>query len=145
MTVKFIPKEEVLPLRSLVLRDGKPNEFCVFPEDSRPETIHMGVIDDRDDQPKCVLTAFPQAFQDKDGYGFQLRGMATHPGYQRKGLGKQLVTQLINYLKQEEVTYVWCNARQVAFSFYQSIGFEFVSEAFDVPEIGPHKTMCLNL
>jgi ribosomal protein S18 acetylase RimI-like enzyme len=145
MIVKFIPPEEVLPLRSLVLRDGKPYELCVFDGDGRPDTFHLGLIDEEDDLPKSVLTAFPQARDGFIGLGYQLRGMATHPDFQGKGLGNQLVNFLIVYLRGQGVSYVWCNARKVAFRFYQNLGFEFISDDFEVPGIGIHRAMYLQI
>jgi len=145
MTVKFIPSEEVLPLRSLVLRDGKSYEFCRFDEDDRPETIHLGVIDDNDDKPKGILTAFPLVRDGFNGLGYQLRGMATHPAFQGMGLGAKLVDFLIGYLRGQDVAYIWCNAREVAFPFYEKLGFTFISKEFDVADIGVHRTMCLLL
>lgn len=145
MTIKFIPSAEVLPLRSSVLRNRKPYDLCVFKEDERPETIHLGVIDEHDNQPKCVLTAFPQKKDGYEGKGYQVRGMATHPDFQGQGLGNQLVNFLVVYLKGQGVSYLWCNARKVAFRFYQNLGFEFVSEEFDVPGIGLHRVMYLQV
>ncbi|QNL52334.1 GNAT family N-acetyltransferase [Olivibacter sp. SDN3] len=145
MTIKFIPPAEVLPLRSLVLRNGKLYGLCVFKEDERPDTIHLGMIDEGDNEPKCILTAFPQKKDGYEGIGYQLRGMATHPDFQGRGLGNQLVNFLAVYLKGQQVSYLWCNAREIAFRFYQNLGFEFVSDEFEVPEIGLHRVMYLRL
>lgn len=145
MIVKFIPPEEVLPLRSQVLRDGKSSEYCVFDEDTRPDTFHLGLIDEEDDVPKCVVTAFPQVRDGFAGIGYQLRGMATHSDFQGKGLGNQLVNFLIVYLRGQGASYVWCNAREAAFRFYQNLGFEFISENFEVPGIGTHRVMYLQI
>lgn len=145
MIVKFIPPEEVLPLRSSVLRNGKAYDFCGFDEDTRPETFHLGLIDESDNTPKSVLTAFPQARDGFAGIGYQLRGMATHPDFQGKGLGNQLINFLIVYLRGQKVSYVWCNARKAAFRFYQNVGFEFISDDFEVSDIGIHRVMYLQI
>lgn len=145
MIVKFIPPAEVLPLRSLVLRDGMPQHLCVFDEDEWAETFHLGVIDTRDEQPKSILTAFPKKWQSLTGRGYQLRGMATHPDFQGMGLGAKLVRFLSTYLKEQGADYIWCNARVIAFPFYQKMGFQFLSDAFEIPEVGVHRAMYLLL
>jgi len=145
MIVKFVPPAEVLPLRSLVLRNGMPEQLCRFHEDEWAETFHLGVIDTRDEQPKSILTAFPKKWPSLEGEGYQLRGMATHPDFQGMGLGAKLVRFLIAYLKEQGADYIWCNARMVAFPFYQKIGFQFLSDEFEIPEVGLHRAMYLLL
>jgi ribosomal protein S18 acetylase RimI-like enzyme len=71
--------------------------------------------------------------------------MATAHAEQGKGYGNKLVNFAIVYLRGKGVNYIWCNARQKAFNFYQSLGFEFISETFDIPGIGPHKVMYLKI
>lgn len=128
-----------------MLRDGKPYTFCRFDEDERPETIHLAMIDEVDDQPKSILTTFPMPRDGFTGKGYQLRGMATHPDFQGQGLGIQLLQFLIDYLQGHGATYLWCNARKAAFPFYQRLEFKFISDEFDVPGIGPHRVMYLDL
>ena len=140
---RFITAEEVLPLRSLVLRAGKPESTCVFPGDEAETSFHLGFEKDR--QIVCVASFHRQSHPDFQGLGYQLRGMATHPEWQGKGIGNQLVNFAIVYLRGQKANYIWCNARKKAFSFYQALGFEFISEEFDIPGIGPHKAMYLKI
>lgn len=138
--IKFLKKEEVLTLRSIVLREGKrlPEE-CVFENDDAADSFHLGYI--LNDEIICVASFLHQSRVGFEGEAFQLRGMATAEAYRGKGYGNLLVNFAITYLRGQKVNYVWCNARQKAFRFYQSLGFEFISEEFDIPGIGPHKTM----
>jgi ribosomal protein S18 acetylase RimI-like enzyme len=71
--------------------------------------------------------------------------MATAHSFQGKGIGNKLVNFAIVYLRGQHINYVWCNARQKAFKFYTSLGFEFISDFFDIPNIGPHKQMYLKI
>jgi ribosomal protein S18 acetylase RimI-like enzyme len=71
--------------------------------------------------------------------------MVTHPDFQRKGLGNQLLNFSIVYLKGQQANYIWCNSRKLAYKFYLGLGFEFVSEEFELPNIGSHKVMYLKL
>ena len=40
---------------------------------------------------------------------------------------------------------LWCDAREVAFGFYERMGFGYLNEVYDIPEIGPHRTMALDV
>lgn len=75
---------------------------------------------------------------------YRLRQMGVHPSYQGKGLGTQILQKAINELKRRNGEWVWCKARKIAYQFYLAQGFEFISEEYEIPEIGPHRTMQLN-
>jgi ribosomal protein S18 acetylase RimI-like enzyme len=142
--IRFIQAADVLPLRAAVLRNGQrlPQD-CVFAGDTDPESFHVGV--EQDEQVVCVASFLPQAREGYPGKGYQLRGMATYSEYQSKGLGSQLVRFALAHLQQNDVDYIWCNAREAAFPFYQNLGYIFISESFDIPGIGLHKAMYLPL
>ena len=140
--VKFISAEEVLPLRSLVLRNGKSFEHCVFQGDDAYDTFHLGYALGGDI--KSVASFMRNDFFENAGEGYQLRGMATHPDYNGKGYGKALIDFAIEYLKEYNTAYLWCNARSSAAGFYKKIGFETESPEFDIPGIGFHCEMKLN-
>ena len=143
--VKFIDAEDTLPLRSEVLRNGEPLAACYFQADRDPTTFHMGYFAPTDEL-ACILTCQLEAMEPYDGLGYRLRGMATHPEWQGKGIGSQLLKAAINHLTHEiKADYLWCNARKVAYDFYQNLGFEFLSEEFEIPGIGSHKVMYLGL
>ncbi|WP_029282963.1 GNAT family N-acetyltransferase [Pedobacter sp. R20-19] len=141
--VKFILPEEVLPLRSLMLRNGKPLDECVFDGDKAYDTFHLGYV--KDDQIVSVATFMRNDFFPEDGEGYQLRGMATHPDYGGRGYGAALINFAIEYLKEYKTNYLWCNARSVAAPFYKKIGFINESPEFDIPGIGIHYEMRLKL
>ena len=142
--IRFIQPEDVLPLRAAVLRNGqRAPQDCFFVGDDDLESFHVGV--EQDGQVVCVASFLPQAREGYPGKGYQLRGMATYPEHQSKGLGSQLVRFALAHLQQNDVDYIWCNAREATFPFYQNLGFIFISESFDIPGIGPHKAMYLPL
>lgn len=139
--IRIISAQETLPLRSLVLRDGLPYAACMFDHDSLDTTIHLGNFTP-DGELVCILTLM------KDNHGklpkdaYRLRGMATHPDHMRQGYASQLLEAAIDYVKtQLQVDYMWFNARTIAFPFYLAMGFEFMSDEFDIPGIGAHKEM----
>jgi len=141
--IKFISAEETLPIRSEVLRSGRPHAECVFEGDTGARSFHLGFFSE--DRLVGVATFHPQDHGKFGEKGFQLRGMATLPSFQKGGVGNQLLNFAIVYLRGQGAGYLWCNARKVAYAFYQNLGFEFVSEEFEIPGIGPHREMFLKI
>lgn len=139
--IRFITPEQTLPLRSLVLRDGLPEKECLFDHDMLPTTFHLGYFDEKGDL-MCVLTCMKENHGKLPKDAYRLRGMATHPDARRKGYAKDLLTAAIEHIKtQLEIDYLWFNARTIAFPFYEALGFEFMSDEFEIPGIGPHREM----
>ncbi|OAQ38638.1 GCN5 family acetyltransferase [Pedobacter psychrophilus] len=142
--IKFITTEQVLPLRNEILREGKLKlEECIFLNDDTESTFHLGYFEG--DELVCVASFHSQRYEKFDGEAFQLRGMATASKYQGKGIGNKLVNFAIVYLRGQKINYLWCNAREKAVKFYQSLGFELVSDFFEIPGIGKHKVMYLKI
>lgn len=143
MKIEYISAEETLPLRSLQLRDGWELDRCRFDSDKIEGAFHLAQIDD--EEAVCILSLHPQSHEKLEGKGFQLRGMATHPHYIGQGLGKALVEFGVKELCSQDVDYIWCNARRNAYLFYEKIGFQYLSEEFEIPTAGPHREMYLPL
>lgn len=144
MSIVFISSDETLALRSLQLREGLSEEECRFDSDFIPGVFHLGFKADNNDV-ICVLSCLPNNKPDLQGRGFQLRGMATHPDFLGKGIGRELVYFCIQYLKVLGIEYLWCNARQIAYPFYEKLGFKFLTEEFEIQGIGPHREMCIQI
>ena len=141
--VKFIPFELTLGLRSKILRNGLPFEDCVFPTDQLEGAFHLAVY--VDDEIATIGSFFPNNHRDHKELGYQLRGMATDTGFEGRGYGRDLIGFAVDYIKNTNAQYIWCNARSAAVKFYQKQGFTIVSDEFEVAGIGPHYEMILNL
>ena len=141
--VKFIPFEFTLGLRSIVLRNGLPPEQCVFPTDQLEGAFHLAFYSD--DEIATIASFFPNNYKDNKELGYQLRGMATDTPFAGKGFGKQLIEFAVEYIKNTNAKYIWCNARTSATKFYEKLGFELVSEEFEIAGVGPHYEMILKL
>src|SRR5690606_9311948 len=114
MKIEYISAEETLPLRSLQLRDGWELDRCRFDSDEIEGAFHLAQVEDG--EALCIISLHPQTHPKLEGKGFQLRGMATHPHYTGKGLGKALVEFSIAELRSKNVDYIWCNARKSAYA-----------------------------
>ena len=141
--IKFISTDQTLDLRSSELRSGLDRSLCGFDGDDSEGSFHVGYF--QDIILVSIATFHEQQREGFSGIGYQLRGMVTHSDFQSKGIGNQLLNFSVVYLRGKRVNYIWCNARKVAYNFYQGIGFEFISEEFELPKIGPHRVMYLKI
>ncbi|MBS1527306.1 MAG: GNAT family N-acetyltransferase [Bacteroidetes bacterium] len=142
--IRFIPVEDTLAIRNAVLREGKLTlDQCRWPGDEKEQSFHLGYFEN--DKLICIATFHPQSYKDFPGAGYQLRGMATIDGCRGKGIGNKLLNFAIVYLRGQKANYIWCNARKNALKFYISIGFEVISDEFEVPNIGLHRVLYLKI
>src|SRR5436309_3301648 len=124
--IRFIQVEELLPLRNVLLREGKLTNYeCRFTGDNLPGAFHLGYY--INGELVCIASFHPQSYGSYTGAGYQLRGMATIEKFRGKGIGNQLLNFAIIYLRGQKANYVWCNARKRALQFYINIGFEIIS------------------
>lgn len=142
--IQIISHTDVVPLRHKILRQGRPVETCFFPNDSAVDTRHYGaVVDNKLVSIASVYRAdFPGVAH---GRAWQIRGMATEQAHRQQGLATSLLQASIDYAQTQAGIFVWCNARIEAVGVYERIGFERIGEPFDIPEIGAHYRMGLDL
>ncbi len=139
--VKKISAEQTMDLRRRVLRPLHPREMCEYAEDNFETTFHLGVL--QDGKVICNGTFMQQAnekFKDAQ-WAYRLRGMATDPGFQQKGLGRQILLAAEEILKQKKCDLLWFNARVSAEGFYEKLGYKALPEVFNIDTIGAHKVM----
>jgi predicted GNAT family N-acyltransferase len=141
--IRFIDTEDTLVLRSLILREGIAPDLCRFDGDDEVDTFHLGYF--KDNELVCIGSFHKQSRPGYAGIGYQLRGMATSFEFQGQGIGNQLLNFAIVYLRGKNVNYIWCNARKYACKFYLGIGFEIISDEFEIVGIGPHRVMYLKI
>jgi len=141
--IKRITQADTLALRSAVLRNNKPFTECVLPTDDAAGIFHLGYYEEG--QLICIGTFFPEDYPGYGKGGVRLRGMATDPAFAGQGFGARLIKFAINELTSAKASYIWCNARKTAVGFYSKLGFEIVSEEFEVAGIGPHFNMLIRL
>lgn len=136
--VKRITATATYFIRKEVLRKGidKPYQFK---GDFASDTFHLGVFYEK------VLVGIATFMQQEctllKGRQYQLRGMAVLPKAKGKGLGTLLLKTAFKELKNRQVNYVWCNAREVAVEFYQKNNFKIIEQPFEINQIGLHFKM----
>ena len=143
IVIKQITAAETYPLRIEILRNGKAINYH-FVGDNRKTTIHLGAYVNH----KCIaivsLISNPnKSFSNLSIY--QLRGMGVAKSYQKQGIGKLLIVESLKVLKINECELIWCNAREIALSFYKKMGFSIKGKKFQIPGVGSHYLMYIAL
>jgi ribosomal protein S18 acetylase RimI-like enzyme len=138
--IKEITSTETFLVRHPVLRAGKSVESCQFEGDDLLSTKHFGFFIEED------LIGVISIFKNnhpffKNNPAFQIRGMAVLNNFQKKGLGKKLVSYCENYVKEQNSTLIWFNARENAVGFYKKLGYETIGKALEIKDIGAHYVM----
>lgn len=140
ISIKKINYLDTFPVRSAVLRQGKPIETCSFLGDDAVDTTHFGLyIENNIIGIASVFKTNNKNFDIKNQ--FQLRGMAILEEYQSAGFGKLLLEEIFNIIESNQVELLWFNARESAVSFYEKLGCIKKGAPFEIPEIGPHFLM----
>jgi len=139
--VNFIDSKETYPLRLSVLWHHFDSlEQCNLAIDSLEETFHVGAFLNNEIVAIGTFTAQKNdAFSNEKQY--RLRAMASSPKVREKGFGKMIIHFALAELQKRNVAILWCNARKVAFGFYEKLGFKTIGDFYDIPKIGPHKLM----
>src|SRR5689334_12784475 len=84
----------------------------------------------------CVLLPAPYPLRPDAPGAWQLRGMATAPDWQRRGVGMAVLARALTELEQRGAELVWCQARETALEFYARYGFTAEGDRFDHAETG---------
>jgi predicted GNAT family N-acyltransferase len=142
MDVRAAMLDEILPLRQAVIIQGTDRESPYFALDFDQSTRHFGVFQNG----RCLGCATFVRSEYNDGPAWQLRGMATVPELQHRGIGRMLLKFAEDHLAQQStIKTLWCNARLPAVPFYRKMGWKTVSDPFTLEGVGPHRKMVKTL
>ncbi|MGZ3692509.1 MAG: GNAT family N-acetyltransferase [Pseudobdellovibrio sp.] len=139
--VEKITAAQAMDLRMRVLRPHHPREMCEYAEDNLETTFHLGIL--QNGKVICNGTFMLQGHEKlkSNHTSYRLRGMATDPDFQQKGLGRKIIMAAEEMLKQKNCDLLWFNARVSAEGFYQKLGYTALPEIFNIDTIGAHKVM----
>ncbi len=142
MKVLRISASDTYHIRHKVLAPGLTLDAIKFPNDDDDDlSFHLGAFIDGH------LVSVASFFYEKhpnfsDLHQYQLRGMATLPEYEKKGLSSELLKVAFPIIRQNFCTLLWCNARKSAVGFYEKVGFLKNDEPeFEIDHIGAHFLM----
>lgn len=143
MTLRILESDAATTraLRRAVLRPSWPENAAMHGDDN-PDAIHLAAFNRDELVAACLILphAFPQ--RPDEGNAWQLRGMATAPGYRSRGIGAQLLARAVDAAESRGGHLLWCEARTSAMRFYAKHGFTVVGAEYLHSESGiPHHLM----
>ncbi len=138
-----IEADETIPLRSSVLRPGRPSAECEFPGDDDAATFHAGTF--VGGRLVSIASLYIEPREEDPPTAWRLRGMATDPDFRGSGAGRSALDACLAHARTNGATIAWCNARIGAVGFYERQGWRVVSDEFEIPTVGPHVVMELPL
>lgn len=140
MEIRFLTAQETWPLRLKVLRPHQTLKDCDYPQDHWSNTFHVGAVEKG--HVIGIATFHEDSHPDLPAkLPYRLRGMATDFSFHGRGIGRLVLERGIQELKSRGCDLLWCNAREIAFPFYERLGMKYLGVFFDIPTLGPHKVM----
>jgi GNAT superfamily N-acetyltransferase len=129
-----------------MLRPHGTQADCVFKGDEDELTFHLGAfVNGKLASVASFYFENHPDFESEHPHQYRLRGMATLPEFQGQGQSSALLKTAFPLIKQNQCTLLWCNARESAEGFYKKVGFRAHGDIFDLPLIGPHRLMSIEI
>ena len=140
LSLKIVKSEDLLNLRSKILRNNLDPNLCRFPGDKEINSFHVGAFNGNTliggvsvMKNECKKKGLPNCFQ--------LRGLFVDKEFQHNGIGKTIVNFVENRLRDSGVNYLWMNARESAVLFYLKLNYSNSKISYVINEIGLHYLM----
>lgn len=140
LSLKIVKSEDLLNLRSKILRNNLDPNLCRFPGDKEINSFHIGAFNGNTliggvsvMKNECKKKELPNCFQ--------LRGLFVDKEFQHIGIGKRIINFVENRLRDSGVNYLWMNARESAVLFYLKLNYSNSKISYVINEIGLHYLM----
>lgn len=140
LSLKIVKSDDLLNLRSKILRNNLDPNLCRFPGDKEINSFHVGAFNGNTliggvsvMKNECKKKELPNCFQ--------LRGLFVDKEFQNNGIGKTIVNFVENRLRDSGVNYLWMNARESAVLFYLKLNYSNSKISYVINEIGLHYLM----
>ncbi len=140
LSLKIVKSEDLLNLRSKILRNNLDPNLCRFPGDTEINSFHIGAFN-RNTLVGGVSVMKNECKKKKLPNCFQLRGLFVDKEFQKNGIGKTIVNFVENRLRDSGVNYLWMNARESAVLFYLKLNYSNSKISYIINEIGLHYLM----
>ena len=138
--IKIINSDDVLLLRSKILRNNIDPKECKFNGDNNIDTYHFGAFNSNNIIGAVTLINNKcEKMEIKNCY--QMRGLCVDDSFQNKGIGKKLVKKVEKKLKQLKIDNIWMNARESAIQFYLNLNYTNTNIKYSIGQIGLHFLM----
>lgn len=118
--IKQITSNETIAIRHKVMWPNMPLEYVKLPNDESAR--HFGLF--VNGEILSIISLF------KENNEIQFRKFATLIEFQGLGYGTILLKNIIDLIKKEGITKLWCNARIEKSKFYEKFNLKLTSEKF---------------
>lgn len=118
--IKQITSNETILIRHKVMWPNMPLEHVKLPNDENAR--HFGLF--VNGEITCVVSLF------EENNEIQFRKFATLIEYQGLGYGTILLKNIIDLIKKEGITKLWCNARIEKLKFYEKFNLKLTPKKF---------------
>ncbi len=139
--IHLVTPHDTLAVRAAILRPYLTAEENLLPEDSESDAFHLAYR--KGEETIGVASYYVRQLAPYEGIGYRLRQMGVLASYQNTGIGAEIMRKGFEVLHQRGADYLWCDARKIAFGFYEKQGMQIIGEEFHVPNVGPHKHMII--
>ena len=140
LTIKLIKSNELLFLRSKILRNNLNEDECKFDGDDLNDTYHFGAFESEKligavtlIKNKCQKMTLKNCYQ--------MRALCVDNDYQKKGIGKKLIDEVEKKLRKLKIENLWLNARDSAVKFYLKLNYVNSNIKYSISQIGLHYLM----
>ncbi|MEM7807067.1 MAG: GNAT family N-acetyltransferase [Planctomycetota bacterium] len=145
IAVRPIAADQTHDLRHRILRAHQPPEAMVYDGDEEQTSRHFGAFDSDQLVGIATLHRRPMRGSDAGHDDLQLRGMAVDDSHRGTGVGRLLLEACLDHAGDVGAPRLWCNARISATQFYLRMGMQQRGDRYDVPDVGPHVLMVIEL
>ena len=136
----MIKSNELLFLRSKILRNDLDPNKCRFLRDDFKDTYHLGAFNLNNLVGGVTLINNKcEKMEIKNCY--QMRGLCVDDSFQNRGIGKKLVKKVEEKLKKLKIDNIWMNARESAIQFYLNLNYTNTNIKYSIGQIGLHFLM----
>ena len=126
LLIQPIDAAQTYALRHAVLWPDKPLAYVQLPDDAAGQ--HFGAF------VAGALVAVISLFSGADGVA-RFRKFATEPAWQGRGVGTALLHHVIELVRAQGASQLWCDARQNTLPFYERFGLAPEGDVFYKGEV----------
>jgi|TARA_B110000444_G_scaffold217994_1_gene217292 GNAT superfamily N-acetyltransferase len=135
--LKIVRSNELLEIRSKVLRNNTSHENCKFNGDNKKSSVHIGAY--RNDQIVGGISIIKNNCNYKELKNcYQLRGMCVLDNFQNNGIGNKILNEAEKQCKNLDINNIWMNARIKAAPFYLKSNYIDLGIRYEIKGIGLH-------
>lgn len=149
--IQFVKASDIHKLRYTILFcDTGAWEKVYFVGDDDADTLHIALYIEGEIASFISLMHEVRPHLDETTTStspvYRLRGVSTVLSHRGNGYATLLIRYALNHLQVNlNARRMWFYARLNALSMYEKMGFRYSSDVFDIPPVGPHREMCLEL